>query len=175
MKRYRAWILFFLLFLGTGPFLHSQDIGFMGINIGMSRNEVLTYADSNHLITVPKNRDVEFFPVEDRKILSLSVEPEIPHIYLQFYSDKLYGITLTFNERYIDYLTLAGTLEAKYGPFSSLTPKWRKWTIGGIEIKVEKPAVVKYLALKEFLQVTGLRPVQETKEGERRKILLEGL
>jgi hypothetical protein len=169
-------IVLLLVFLGgaTSPLI-CGEIGFMGINIGMSRDEVLSYADENELVHVPKNRDVEFFPVEERKILALSIEPEVPHLYLQFYSDRLYAITLVFNERYIDFFTLAETLEEKYGLVQELTPRWRKWEIAGIEIRVEKPAVVKYIALKEFLEATNFDGQREKTITERRAILLEGL
>jgi hypothetical protein len=175
MKR-SLLIVLLLAFLGTtaSP-LNCQEIGFMGINIGMSRDEVLSYADEEELVHVPKNRDVEFFPVEERKILALSIEPEVPHLYLQFHSDRLYAITLIFNERYIDFFTLAETLEEKYGVVQELTPKWRKWEIAGIEIKVERPAVVKYIALKEFLEATNFKGQKEKTTTERRAVLLEGL
>jgi hypothetical protein len=171
MKR----ILFLLIFLLVAHSLLCEEIGFMGINIGMSRDEVLSYADANDLLHVPKNRDVEFFPVEERKILTLSIEPEIPYMYLQFHAETLYAITVIFNERSIDYLTLAERLEEKYGPVQELTPRWRKWTVGEVDIKVEMPAVVKYIALKEFLEVTGFKREKEMSGGERRKVLLDGL
>jgi hypothetical protein len=155
--------------------IFSQEIGFMGINIGMSRTDVLNFTDEQNLIEVPKNRDVEFFPVEDRKILALSIMPEVPHIYLQFYNEILYAITVVFNDKYIDYYTLNGTLQEKYGEYQSLRPDWRKWVIGDVEIKAEKPAVVKYIALKEFLEVTGIEEQNGLQEEERKRVLLEGL
>ncbi|KPJ88521.1 MAG: hypothetical protein AMS17_05135 [Spirochaetes bacterium DG_61] len=168
-------ILFLFTFLLMAPSLFCQEIGFMGINIGMSRDEVLGYADANELLHVPKNRDVEFFPVEERKILALSIEPEVPHLYLQFHAETLYALTVIFDEHFIDYLTLAERIEEKYGPVQELTPRWRKWTVGEVEIKVEKPAVVKYIALKEFLEVTGFEREKEVSGSERRKVLLGGL
>ena len=168
-------ILFHLVFLFASFPLFSQDIGFMGINIGMAREEVLSFADERDILKVPKNRDVEFFPVEERKILSLSIQPEVPHIYLQFFNDRLYAITVIFDEKYVDYYTLSGTLEDKYGPYSALTPRWRKWKVEEVEIKVEKPAVVKYIALEEFLEVTDFRGRGEEKRSERKEVLLDGL
>lgn len=165
-------VLVFIFVLST-VCLHAQDIGFMEITLGMTRDEVLEFADEKELIKVPKNRDVEFFPVENRKILTLSIEPEVPHMYLQFYNEKLYAITVVFDERAIDFLTLARTLEEKYGPYTELTPNWRKWKNGGSEIRVEKPAVVKYIALEEFLEVTNFR--SEKPVGDRKTLLLEGL
>ena len=171
MKR----ILFLILFLAIPLSLQCQEVGFMGINVGMTREEVLNYADAHELVYVPKNRDVEFFPVEERKILTLSIEPEIPHMYLQFHAETLYAITVIFDERRIDYLTLAARIEEKYGPVQELNPKWRKWMVEGIEIKVEKPAVVKYIALKEFLEVTDFKRDREVPENVRRELLLNGL
>jgi hypothetical protein len=166
-------IILILTFFSTPLF--AQDIGFMGLNIGMSREEVLNFADADDLIKVPKNRDVEFFPVEDRKILTLSVLPEIPSIYLQFYDDVLYAITVNFNDKYVDYYTLFEVLGSKYGPYTELVPDWRKWLIGGIEIRVEKPAVVKYIALDEFIEAAGFQDRSGLTEGERRDRILEGL
>jgi hypothetical protein len=166
-------VLLLLILLFTSVHLYALDIGFMGITLGMTRDEVLEFADNKDLIKVPKNRDVEFFPVENRKILTLSIEPEVPHIYLQFYNEKLYAITVVFDEDAVDFFTLARTLEEKYGPYTTLTPTWRKWKTGGSEIKVEKPAVVKYIAMEEFLEVTDFsidEPVDD-----RKTMLLEGL
>ena len=160
---------------GTGDNKKGTGIGFMGIYVGMTREEVLDYADSNNLIHVPKNRDVELFPVEERKILAFSVNPEIPHIYLQFYNDVLYAITVIFDQKYIDYETLCNRLEEKYGEYEDLSPDWRKWKVDNVEIKVERPATVKYIALEEFLKVTKFKKNSNLSENERIKIFLDGL
>lgn len=166
--------IFTLIFLLLTFSLFASEVGFMGINIGMSRDQVLEAAGEQAIIEVPKNRDVEFFPVEERQILTLSIKPEIPFIYLQFFNDKLYAITVIFHERYMDYFTLGDRLQEKYSHYTALTPNWRKWEKDGIEIKLEKPAVVKYIALKEFLEVTSFKK-DDDENGERRELLLEGL
>ena len=97
------------------PSLAAESAGYLGIHIGMSRDQVLAAAESNDVITVPKNRDVDFFPVEEREIITLSVKPEIPFIYLQFFDDVLYAITVIFDERYMDYYTLSSALAERYG------------------------------------------------------------
>jgi hypothetical protein len=172
MKR----IIFFTLLLGFAcASVYARDIGFMGISIGMTREQVLSYTDEKKIIEVPKNKDVEFFPVEERKILTLSVRPEIPQMYLQFYNEKLYAITVIFDEKYLDYFALAGSLAEKYGGYTALSPSWRKWEFEGVEIKVEKPAVVKYIALKEFLEVTDFKKDEGYTASERRKMFLDGL
>ena len=153
----------------------ASDVGYMGIRIGMTRDEVLGFADERSIIEVPKNRDVEFFPVEDRKILTLSIRPEIPQMYLQFHGETLYAITVTFDEKYIDFYTLASELQRRYGPYTSLTPLWRSWEVDGVEVKLEKPAVVKYIALEEFLAVTGFKKPEGYLGSERRRLLLDGL
>ena len=167
--------LIFLIALLMPVTGYAVDVGFMGIYIGMTRDEVLHYADKNNLIHVPKNRDVELFPVEQRKILTLSVNPEIPYMYLQFYNNKLYAITVFFNEKYVDYYTLCEKIEKKYGNYYDLSPEWRKWKVDNIEIRAEKPSVVKYIALKEFLEVTNFKKKQNLPEAKRVEILLNGL
>jgi hypothetical protein len=167
------FFIFICLFISVP--LYAQEVGFMGINIGMTRDDVLGYADGREILEVPKNRDVEFFPVEEREILTLSIKPEVPHIYLQFYNEKLYAITIIFNEKYIDYMTLSSRLREKYGSYNELTTQWRKWNIGEVEVKVEKPAVVKYIALKEFLEVTDFKTQNTLGESEKKQILLDGL
>ncbi len=168
-------IFFFFIFTIAAEFLFAEEVGFMGINIGMSRAEILKSAGENELIEVPGNRDVEFFPVEDRKILTFSIKPEVPHIYLQFYDDRLYALTLIFNEKHIDYYTLINRLENKYGAYTELTPEWRKWEKDEVEIKAEKPAVVKYLVLKEFLEAAGFKVQDEDIEGKKKDRIIDGL
>lgn len=166
-------ILFIITFTFIPFFLFAQDVGFMDIKIGMSREEVLKVGEENEIIEVPKNRDVEFFPVEDRKILTLSAKPEIPYIYLQFFNDTLYSITVIFDERYIDYYTLAGQLESKYGQYHSMNPVWREWRIDDVLIKVEKPSTVKYIALEEFLEAVDFKRGESS--SDKRNKILEGL
>ena len=155
--------------------LLSDAVGFLGVTIGMSREQVLLVASAGELITVPKNRDVDFFPVEEREILTLSVKPEVPFIYLQFFDNVLYAITVIFDERYMDFYTLSDSLERKYGEYTSLTPQWRQWQLDRVTIKVEKPAVVKYIALKDFLEAASFDGSPEYPDIEKRNRLLEGL
>ena len=156
------------------PFLLlGQDVGFMDIKIGMSRSEVLEAGEENELIEVPKNRDVDFFPVEERKILTFSAKPDVPYIYLQFFNDILYSITVIFDERYIDYYTLTRQMESKYGKYHSMNPVWREWRIDSVLIKVEKPSTVKYIALEEFLEAVDFK--RSDSNTERRRMILEGL
>ncbi|MGQ9615867.1 MAG: hypothetical protein ACUVWJ_05625 [Spirochaetota bacterium] len=160
----------------TGKFqLFAADIGFMGINIGMTRVEVIETAEHIPLIEVPRNRDVELFPVEERKILTLSIKPEIPFMYLQFFNEKLYAITIIFDERYVDYFSLCDALKQKYGSYTSLSPSWRQWNPEGAIIKVEKPAVVKYIALKEFLRETDFKAGSSAEKESRKALLLDAL
>jgi hypothetical protein len=156
------------------PFLlFAQDVGFMNIKIGMSRDEALKAGEENEIIEVPKNRDVDFFPVEERKILTFSAKPDVPYIYLQFFNDTLYSITVIFDEKYIDYYALARQMEQKYGHYQSMSPEWREWRIDSVLIKVEKPSTVKYIALEEFLKAVDFK--RGERSSERRNKLLEGL
>lgn len=147
-------------------------VGFLGLRLGMSREQALAAADASDLLQAPRRRDVEFFPADHRRILTLSVCPEVPFIYLQFFDDVLYAITVIFDDSYVDYHTLADTLAGRYGAWERLQPDSRLWRVGEVTIRVEKPAVVKYIALEDFLQAAGFdgdRP-----EGRARR-LLEGL
>jgi hypothetical protein len=147
-------------------------IGFLGLRLGMSREQALATADASDLLQAPRRRDVEFFPADHRRILTLSVRPEVPFIYLQFFDDVLYAITVIFDDAYVDYHTLADTLAGRYGAWERLQPDSRLWRVGEVTVRVEKPAVVKYIALEDFLQAAGFdgdRP-----EGRARR-LLEGL
>ena len=84
--------------------------------------------------------------------ITLSAKPDIPYIYLQFFNDILYSITIIFDERYIDYYALTRQMESKYGQYHSMNPVWREWRIDDVLIKVEKPSTVKYIALEKFLE-----------------------
>jgi hypothetical protein len=153
----------------------SGAVGYMGIHIGMNRDQVLRTAESNDLMTVPKNRDVDFFPVEEREIITLSIKPEIPFIYLQFVDDVLYAITVIFDERHMDFYTLSSEVAGRYGEYTSLTPTWRQWQLDRITIKVEKPAVVKYIALNEFIEASAFDGEAAAFDQARREQILGGL
>ena len=160
-----------LLLLFPAAATRAEEMGFFGIQTGMTRSEVIQKAEETDIILVPKNRDVEFFPVEDRKILTLSIEPEVPFIYCQFYDDILLALTAVFNERHIDYYTLTVEMETRYGSHDRITPSWREWEVDGTLIKVEKPAVVKYMALTELVERAGFEPEAPSGEGRRERIL----
>jgi hypothetical protein len=170
-----ATTVILLVLLSLPAAVCAQEAGFLGIHIGMSRGEVITTAESTALIEVPKNRDVEFFPVEDRKILTLSVKPEVPFMYCQFYDEVLFSLTVVFDERYVDYFTLVQRLEARYGRYDRIEPSFREWEIGSVLIKVEKPATVKYIALEDLLQRTSFGRKDASSSAGRRETLLEGL
>lgn len=147
-------------------------IGFLGLSLGMSREQALTAADASDLLQTPQKRDVEFFPIENRQILTLSVRPHIPFIYLQFFDDVLYAITVIFDDSYIDYFDVARALEERYGAWTRLQPDSRLWLMDEVTIRVEKPAVVKYIALDDFLKAADFSREQT---GMREQRLLEGL
>ncbi len=167
-------VILLLLFIICPSLVFTQETGFMGLDIGMTRDQIIAAAEKNDLITVPKNRDVEFFPVEQRKILTFSVKPEVPFIYLQFFDNILYALTVIFDEKYVDYFTIVKKLEDKYGAYTALTPQWREWRLDGVTVKAEKPAVVKYIALEEFLKATSFEKKEQQGE-ERKEVLLNGL
>ena len=152
----------------------AEGKGFFGIRIGMTRSEVIQKAEETDIILVPKNRDVEFFPVENRKILTLSIEPEVPFIYCQFYDDILLSLTAVFDERHIDYYALTLEMENRYGGHDRITPSWREWEVDGTLIKVEKPAVVKYMDLTELIARAAFEP-EVPVEKERKERILQGL
>ena len=160
--------------LAPGALL-AQDVGFLGMNIGMTRSDIIRVAEDSALLEVPKDRDVEFFPVEDRKILTFSVKPEIPYIYLQFYDELLLALTVVFDERHIDYYTLVKRMEEKYGTHVRMTPQWRVWEVGTVLIQVEKPAVVKYMALEELVERAGFERPGKTAMDTKKEALLDGL
>ena len=179
-----------LLSLCLTPIAHGQEVvegdtldpetdagavGYMGIHIGMSRDQVLQTAESNDLMTVPKNRDVDFFPVEEREIITLSIKPEVPFIYLQFVDDVLYAITVIFDERHMDFYTLSSEVTRRYGEYTTLTPTWRQWQLDTVTVKVEKPAVVKYIALNEFLEAASFTGKAASFDTARREQILGGL
>lgn len=168
-------IITVLLFLFIFPMsMSAAETGFMGLAIGMTRDQVIAAAEQNDLIVVPKNRDVEFFPVEKRKILTFSVKPEVPFIYMQFVDNILYAMTVIFDEEYVDYYTIVKRLEEKYGPYTALSPEWREWQIDDVTVKAEKPAVVKYIALQRFLEAASFKRNDQNKD-ERTNTLLNGL
>jgi hypothetical protein len=168
-----TFILVLVLFI-CPTIISAAETGFMGLAIGMTREQVIAAAEKNDLIAVPKNRDVEFFPVEQRKILTFSIKPEVPSIYLQFVDNVLYAITVIFDEKYMDYYTIVKRLEEKYGRHTVLTPQWREWRIGDVTVKAEKPAVVKYIALEKFLKAASFEK-KAHKANDRRDTLLNGL
>jgi hypothetical protein len=75
----------------------------------------------------------------------------------------------------MDFYTLSESLQEKYGEYTALTPQWRQWQMNRVTVKVEKPAVVKYIALKDFLEAASFDGSVDYPDMEKRRALLVGL
>lgn len=121
----------FLLCLFTFSFSRinglKKEFSFYGLKLGLSQEETISLLKENTLFKIDEARFFGKINEPVPFIVKASYEPYIPNLYVQFYSNIAYGITIQFNQAYFDFFTLSETLEDKYGLADVKTSKVVEW------------------------------------------------
>jgi len=147
-------ILLVLIFIFSFSFGEKKEFSYFGLKLGISMDETISIIESNNLLKIDESRFFGKINEPVPFIVKATYQPFIPQIYVQFYSNISYGITIHFNPAYFDYFTLCKTIEEKYGKADRRTSKFALWSglsnyknILGVEskviLKVEFPSTVK--------------------------------
>ncbi len=150
--------LFFFLFLILCSYSLNlsalkKEFDFMGLKLGMTEEEVKNILSENPNLKIDESRYLGKINEATPFILKAVYPPFIPNIYVQFYSNISYGITIQLNSGYFDFFSLSEKLEDKYGtPFlrSSRLVLWQDVTGDSVsntsrfvKLRLEYPTTVK--------------------------------
>lgn len=150
MKKY-----FLVLFLAFGILYPvKKEFSYYGLKLGLTMEETMDIIEKNGILKIDESRF--FGKINDPVpfILKATYRPFINQLYVQFYSNVSYGITIQFNSSYFDFFTLSERLEDVYGVPTKKTSKFVEWrtlsnfqNIAGVNsdivLRLEYPSTVK--------------------------------
>lgn len=173
-------VVLLIVLLSTFSFGLKKDFEFMGLKLGQTQSEVTNIMESSQTLKIDESR---FFGLMNEKvpfIIKATYFPLIDNLYVNFYSNSSYGITIQFNHYYFDFLSLSETLQDKYGTPKRRSSKLVEWEdvftngVPFIKLRLEAPCTVKvynYLIMKqvntslsqEIVKYTNQSYIQSTK------------
>ncbi|MGA2141006.1 MAG: hypothetical protein ABSG94_01160 [Brevinematales bacterium] len=167
-----------------------KDFSFLGLKLGMSESDVTNVLYQGSLLKIDESRF--FGKINDAVpfIIKADYYPFIDGLFVQFYNNSAYGITIQFDPGYFDYQSISDKLQEKYGPPALLTSKVAIWddslsntgiTNTGIKLRLEYPSTVKVLnydvmsRVNSDLKESMIRITNESIIQSNRKALLDDL
>lgn len=149
--------LLLLPLLGLGL---KREFDFMGLRLGISQEQAIQLISVNSNLRIDESRFFGKINEATPFIIKAVYFPYINNIYIQFYDNKAYGITIQFNPAYFDFLTLTEKLETKYGSPVSKTSRLVQWNTltnsqprSDIKLRLEHPSTVKVFDKVLMMQV----------------------
>ncbi|GEM_PF-1367244 len=185
-----ASLLIFFCLASVSGFSLKKDFVFLGIKLGMSESEVTNVLSQGSLLKIDESRF--FGKINDAVpfIIKADYYPFIDGLYVQFYKNSAYGITIQFDPGYFDFPSLSEKLQEKYGPPLLKTSKLAIWDDSqgnsgtsnkGINLRLEYPSTVKVLNYEVMQQVNSelsqsmIRITNESIIQSNRRALLDNL
>lgn len=171
---------FFTLFIFLISFnIFSQEelpYGYKNIYLGMTLDET-----KQELLKSPEfgyhgDRDVSLIPGTEQQLIetdaSKGASAFLTKSWFQFYNNKLYTMTINFNQSNIDYYSIFTTLSKKYGNPNELNPKMALWKNDEITMILEKPLSIKYIDNQTYDELTNYSNISKSSEENARQMFL---
>lgn len=167
--------IFFICFmvLCAEVFASTLPMGFRGITLGMSFDEVETLLQKDFMFGYRGQRDISLLPTENRLIIETKGNSFLSNCSFQFYEDKLYTIIINCNPQKMDYYSLYKTMSDKYGQEDYLDTEKIIWENEAVMISLERPVSMKYVDKVVFEKLKKAETVQKSGEEILRKLFLE--
>lgn len=149
-KIFIASILFILVY--ESVFSLKKDFSFLGLKLGMTESEVTNVLYQGSLLKIDESRFFGKINEAVPFIIKADYYPFIDGVYIQFYNNAAYGITIQFDPGYFDFPSLSDKLQDKYGLPVLKTSKLAVWEDSasnsagsgtGIKLRLEYPSTVK--------------------------------
>lgn len=183
------WIALFLVF-GGALFALKHEFNFLGLHLGMTQAEVTNALAAHPRLSIDESR--YFGKINDATpfIIKATYFPYIETLYVQFYSNSAYGITVQFNPKHFDYFTILDKLEDKYGTPGKKSSSLSTWDqvvtnsaspSSTIQLRLEYPSTVKILDQTMMIRMNSevsqqiLRITNESLNASNRRALLDEL
>ncbi len=147
-------IILFIIFCFIPFYAVKKEFSYYGLKLGLTLEESIEIVEKSGILKIDESRF--FGKINDPVpfILKATYKPFINQLYVQFYSNVAYGITIQFNSSYFDFFTLTERLEDVYGQPTKKTSKFVEWktlsnyqNIAGVNsdivLRLEYPSTVK--------------------------------
>lgn len=136
--------------------------GFEKMTLGMSMADLKKVLEGSPYLTWRGDPDVSLLNKPDTSLIDVAGSLYFKRALFQFYKDKLFIITLYFNDREFDYAGLYAQLTKKYGPHKTMDPSIARWDNGTVRMSLEKPLAIRYVDAKIFDELQKGAVAQES-------------
>ncbi len=148
----------FLLLFSTGLSAEVRAFDFMGLSLGMSQAETRSAISNSQALKIDDTRYLDLLSEAYPFTLKATYFPFIDEVYIDFFHGLSYQLTFQMNPVYFDYLTLADTLERKYGPPVQRTSRFVRWIsdpndASQLRLTLEYPSTVKIFDYNVMLEL----------------------
>lgn len=124
--------------------------GFRSLNLGDPVESVKSNLEADTNFAYRGDPDVSLLPQDRQTLIETEGRRFIRRAYFQFYSERLYSITIDLDEGELDYYTMYTALTQKYGEPTTLSPEEAVWLSDAVRFSLERPLTVKYVDLPVF-------------------------
>lgn len=134
----------------VGPAQSDKSIdGFSGIHLGQNKQATIDALKESTIVNLQKKyQDPDISSEETGNFVQIDENKYFKSGYFLFKDDRLFSITLRFQENQVDFLDLLTSLNEKYGKGSFMDANTVAWESGRTQMILERPATVKYMLME---------------------------
>lgn len=155
MNRLHLTLLLFLLIVSYVSSQEEVPVGFAKIILGMSMEDAKKEISADGNFNYRGDQDLSILRRPNESLIECRGYDFVDRAFFQFKDDKLYSITILFNQELLDHYTLYTTLRGKYGNPDSLNPEKSIWESDKNSLVLERPLQIKYLDKNIFEGIIG--------------------
>ena len=180
MKKTIAAALFFFASLCALCARNALPLGYGGIRLGMTLDEVKERLKKNGEFGYHGERDVSLLPGENRVLIETDAKARgvssfLDRCYFQFYNGRLYIMIITIDRERMDHYSIFSALCKKYGNPTSLSPEKSEWKSDTVTMSLERPLAIKYVDTKVFDELNAASLVPLSAAEMTRELFLDAL
>lgn len=123
----------------------------LGMSMEDAKNEISADGNFNYR----GDQDLSILRRPNQSLIESRGYDFIDRAFFQFKEDRLYSITVLFNQELLDHFSLFTTLSGKYGDPDNLSPEKSIWENENNLLVLERPLQIKYLDKKIFEGIIG--------------------
>ncbi|MGB9621541.1 MAG: hypothetical protein ACPL4C_03780 [Brevinematia bacterium] len=138
----------------TNDLSRITNFSYRGIAIGMTKSNVESLIEEDEFLRIDETSYLGLFDKEKPFVLKAISPPYIQSIYFVFNNNILFNIIIRFNPEIYSYSELLREGKKKYGPPVDEFPDLSIWKYGEYELRVEKPATVKFFLTSQISNIT---------------------
>ncbi|MEN2997935.1 MAG: hypothetical protein ABDH28_02720 [Brevinematia bacterium] len=151
------------------------NFAYRGIAVGMRKSDVESIIDRDEFLEIDDTSYLGLFDKEKPFVLKAVSPPYVKSAYFLFEKDILFNIIINFNPVIYSYSELLKGAKVKYGLPTDEYPDFAVWQAGPYELRVEKPAVVKFFLTSEISNITikayeSSKKIKERSEYSKREL-----